>query len=124
MTDRLLDACDMALLIKKSVLTLKRDVNRCPDSLPPRTIRPGSKKLLWRQSDFDKWIASLPTASEATKRGPGRPPICQQIADKKRQDDTSSATNDETLQHEVKPRGKGGRPRKAVKANQIAAGRG
>lgn len=101
MTDRLLDANDMALLIKKSVLTIKRDVNRCPESLPPRTIRPGSKILLWRQSDFDRWIASLPTASEAKKRGPGRPPICQQIADQKCLDTAHKA--------------KGGRPRKVAR---------
>lgn len=117
LSDRLLNASDIALLIKKSVLTIRKDVHRRPDTLPPRTILPGdARSLVWRQSDYEKWIASLPTALEKveeTKRGPGRPPICQQMADQKRQDVDLTASR--VLHEEEKPKAKGGRPRKIVR---------
>lgn len=123
LSDRLLNASDIALLIKKSVLTIRKDVHRRPDTLPPRTILPGdARSLVWRQSDYEKWIASLPTASKATeetKRGPGRPPIYQQIADQKRQE--TEPTAGVVLPKEERQRSKGGRPRKA---DQHAARRG
>jgi len=123
-SDRFLNARDLALLLKKTVETIRHDVHRRPDTLPPRTILPGDARgLVWRQSDFEKWIASLLTVNEKEveeKRGPGRPQICKQVAVQKRQSDTSSATSSGTLQDEEKPKNKGGRPRKA---DQIAAGR-
>lgn len=121
-SDRFLNVNDLALLIKKTAETIRHDVHRRPETLPPRTILPGdARSLVWRQSDYDKWMASLSTVEvEEKKRGPGRPQICRQVAVQKRQDDTSSATNDEALQHELKQRNKGGRPRKA----EQLAGRG
>lgn len=117
MSDRLLNVSDIALLVKKSVLTIRKDVHRRPDTLPPRAILPGDARALrWRQSDYEKWIAALPTASEFAeeeKRGPGRPQLCKQIADQKRQDVDLTASR--VLHEEEKHKAKGGRPRKIVR---------
>lgn len=88
MSDRLLDSKEIAALINKSVLTLRKDVHRRPGTLPPRTVLPGdARALVWRQSDVDAWFASLTTAPAQTevKRGPGRHPVYLQNAEYKSQ---------------------------------------
>jgi predicted DNA-binding transcriptional regulator AlpA len=67
--------------LHKSVTSIRSDVTRNPRSLPPICRLPGTKRLLWRESDVDKWLAdyvvvsapglpvSSPASTGATKRG-------------------------------------------------------
>lgn len=57
MTDRLLTPKELAELLRLSPETVKADARRRPETLPPRFRRPGSNRLLWRQSDVDTWLA-------------------------------------------------------------------
>lgn len=92
MSDCLLGPKEIAVLVKKSVLTLRKDVHRRPDTLPPRTILPGDARALrWRQSDVDAWFAGLTTVPvDEVRRGPGRPPICLQNSTEKPQQKENS----------------------------------
>jgi predicted DNA-binding transcriptional regulator AlpA len=38
------------------VPTIKNDLYRKPASLPPRIVMPGSKKLVWLESDVMNWL--------------------------------------------------------------------
>ncbi len=51
-----LTAEDLAPLLGRAVSTIKTDVRRRPQSLPPRLRIPGSKKLLWLEADVTAWI--------------------------------------------------------------------
>lgn len=51
-----LTAEDLAPLLNRSVSTIKSDVRRRPQSLPPRLKIPGSKKLLWLETDVTAWF--------------------------------------------------------------------
>lgn len=53
---RTLTVEDLAPLLHRSVETLRRDVNRRPESLPPRLRIPGSKRLLWLEQDVAEWL--------------------------------------------------------------------
>ncbi|MFB6261697.1 MAG: hypothetical protein ABEK42_13735, partial [Thiohalorhabdaceae bacterium] len=50
-------------------------LHRNPESLPPRTIIPGSRLLRWRPEDVDRWLAAnvADTTNGKKRRGPGRP---------------------------------------------------
>ena len=41
----------LALLIHRAVSTIKVDLRRRPESLPPRLLIPGSTKMLWLETD-------------------------------------------------------------------------
>lgn len=90
--DRLIGPVELAARVCKSVLTVRKDVHRRPDTLPPRTILPGdARSLRWRESDVDAWLASLTTVqAPVIKRGPGRPPICLQVKAKERHQEDSA----------------------------------
>lgn len=70
------NASELGKLIGRSTLTVRADVHRRPDSLPPRIITPGSNRLLWRVVDVRQWMQSLAdleserqrAAAEAAKR--------------------------------------------------------
>ena len=80
----LLDVAQLALVLRKTVASIRSDVSRNPMSLPPICRLPGSRRLLWRTEDVDSWLAgcveyrpqvSIPTtflASNEPKRR-GRP---------------------------------------------------
>lgn len=62
----------LAPLLRRTVSTIKIDVSRRPESLPPRLKIPGSGKLLWLESDVLTWLLSCRTAVDAApaaKRG-------------------------------------------------------
>lgn len=50
---------DLAPLLGRAVSTIKADVRRRPESLPPRLLIPGSKQLLWLEQDVVEWIQKL-----------------------------------------------------------------
>jgi hypothetical protein len=54
--DALLDLEDMALILNKTVITIRSDSSRAPHRLPPRVMLPSSKKLLWRRETVLSWL--------------------------------------------------------------------
>ncbi len=55
---------DLAPLLGRAVSTIKTDVRRRPDSLPPRLRIPGSNRVLWLEEDVRKWIDRCRTAGK------------------------------------------------------------
>ncbi len=53
---RTLGVEDLAPILHRSVATIKSDIYRRPDTLPPRISIPGSTKLLWLETDVIRWI--------------------------------------------------------------------
>ncbi len=47
---------DLAPLLGRAVSTIKTDVRRRPNTLPPRLRIPGSNRVLWLEEDVVKWI--------------------------------------------------------------------
>lgn len=56
---KLLNSSDLAKLLHKTKRTVEVDVTRRPESLPPRLRMPGSRKVLWLESDVHKWLDGL-----------------------------------------------------------------
>ena len=63
----LLDAQDLADLIKCSKETIITTLSRSPEKLPPKLAGFPLRGPRWRQSDVDEWIDSL--AVEPVRRG-------------------------------------------------------
>ena len=53
---KLLDVTDLARLLHKAKRTVEVDVTRRPEALPPRLKIPGSRKVLWLESDVFAWL--------------------------------------------------------------------
>lgn len=53
---QLIGPAALAALLNKSEATIRSDVHRAPDRLPPRTKLPGSNRLFWRKSTVESWI--------------------------------------------------------------------
>ncbi|MFW0757190.1 DNA-binding protein [Pseudomonas sp. GL-B-12] len=87
----LLTVDDLSDCIHKSVTSIRSDVTRNPLSLPPICRLPGTKRLLWRAEDVERWLADhvsgFATAGTATdeaiKAKSGRPTKAQQIKKQK-----------------------------------------
>lgn len=47
---------ELSVIIHRPVPSIKSDLSRKPESLPPRVVMPGSKKLLWIESDVFQWL--------------------------------------------------------------------
>lgn len=43
--------------LQKTVASIRSDVSRNPMSLPPICRLPGTKRLLWRVEDVERWLA-------------------------------------------------------------------
>lgn len=52
----LLDIVDLARILRRSVNTVRSDVTRRPETLPPRVRVPGGRKVLWRAQDVAAWL--------------------------------------------------------------------
>ncbi|MEN1487355.1 DNA-binding protein, partial [Pseudomonas aeruginosa] len=52
----LLTVADLAAYLHKSVTSIRSDVSRNPRPLPPICRLPGTKRLLWRVEDVEKWL--------------------------------------------------------------------
>lgn len=61
---------DLAPLLGRAVNTIKTDVRRRPETLPPRLRIPGSNRLLWLEQDVIEWIHSC----RVTTYRSGKPP--------------------------------------------------
>jgi len=53
---KMLHAEDLAPLLGRAVSTIKTDVRRRPETLPPRFRIPGSNRVMWLESDVLEWI--------------------------------------------------------------------
>lgn len=53
---------ELAPIIGRAASTIRADVNRRPETLPPRLKIPGSSKLLWLEKDVDEWLEKCRTA--------------------------------------------------------------
>jgi len=60
----------LAPLLHRAVSTIRVDARRKPDSLPPRWMPPGTRKLLWIEEDVIAWMNAL---RPQVKRKIGRP---------------------------------------------------
>ena len=58
-TLKTLTVSDLAALLGRSVATLKSDVSRRPETLPPRLVVPGTKAVMWLEADVQVWLESL-----------------------------------------------------------------
>lgn len=56
MADELIGVDQLAPLLGMKVSTVKADVSRRPQVLPPRVVFPGSRRVLWLRSVVDKWV--------------------------------------------------------------------
>lgn len=52
----LLNPTQLAEILHKSESTIRSDVHRAPERLPPRVIMPNGKKLLWLRSSVEAWL--------------------------------------------------------------------
>ena len=56
-TQRLLTLNDLALMLGRATDTIKKDMRRNPDAVPPRLVLPSTRQLRWRACDVDAWLA-------------------------------------------------------------------
>ena len=52
----LLNIGELAALLGRSAETIKRDIRRNPEAVPPRLNLPGTRMLRWRESDVQTWL--------------------------------------------------------------------
>ncbi len=85
--DRLLCVEDLATILQLSTRTIYLKQSSNPALLPPRTLLPGSRLLLWHPDDVRAWIrrysqaemadqdpaGQVPFPDSEKKRGRGRP---------------------------------------------------
>ena len=55
-TPALLNLQALAHLLGRSPETIRRDLRRNPDAVPPRTLIPGTRLLRWREADVAAWL--------------------------------------------------------------------
>lgn len=54
---QLLTLDELAAILERSPETIRKDIRRNPDAVPPRLQLPGTRLLRWRASDVDAWLA-------------------------------------------------------------------
>jgi predicted DNA-binding transcriptional regulator AlpA len=73
-TQDLLTVDDLAALLHRAPATIVTARTRCPHTLPPACKVPGTRRVLWRRSDVDAWLArhvSPPLTSPSSVTSPG-----------------------------------------------------
>lgn len=85
----LLTVEQLSQYLHKSVASIRSDASRNPQSLPPICRLPGTKRLLWRIEDVERWLAehvqgiSIAVAAsdpEQHRSHRGRPTKAEQLA--------------------------------------------
>lgn len=66
-------------LLRRKIVTIKADAYRKPESLPPRLLIPGSKKLLWIESDVLDWLKSCREKKDGPVAKGGRPSTLERV---------------------------------------------
>lgn len=68
-SQQLLTLEDLARMLGRSPDTIKKDMRRNPDAVPPRLVLPHTRLLRWRQCDVEAWLASHAKRSSANLKG-------------------------------------------------------
>lgn len=79
---------ELATYLRKSVASIRSDATRNPKSLPPICRLPGTKRLLWRREDVERWVADHVEGPPASarfvvgeqRRRRGRPTKAEEVA--------------------------------------------
>ena len=66
---QLLTLDDLAQLLGRSPDTIKKDMRRNPDAVPPRLVLPQTRLLRWRASDVELWLAQYVQTSASSTGG-------------------------------------------------------
>lgn len=53
---KLLGINELSAVLHRSPKTVRSDVTRRPETLPPRVRVPGGRKVLWRAQDVAAWL--------------------------------------------------------------------
>ena len=53
---QLLDLDELAQMLRRSPETIKKDLKRNPEAVPPRLMLPHTRLLRWRAVDVDAWL--------------------------------------------------------------------
>lgn len=64
----LLDLKALACLLGRSPETIRRDLRRNPDAVPPRLQLPGTRLLRWREADVARWLDQHAVGASGTAR--------------------------------------------------------
>ncbi|PUV69517.1 hypothetical protein DDK19_04155 [Pseudomonas aeruginosa] len=92
---------ELAQFLQKSVTSIRSDVSRNPQSLPPICRLPGTRRLLWRVEDVERWLAEHVESAQSSARvvpGPlrntklGRPTKAEQLERKRLQHEPTSVS--------------------------------
>jgi predicted DNA-binding transcriptional regulator AlpA len=65
----LLDLQALARLLGHSPHTIRRDLRRNPDAVPPRLQLPGTRLLRWREADVLPWLDQFASRSREQQGG-------------------------------------------------------
>jgi predicted DNA-binding transcriptional regulator AlpA len=65
----LLDLQALAHVLGRSPSTIRRDMRRNPDAVPPRMQLPGTRLLRWREADVVAWLDLHVGCSSAARNG-------------------------------------------------------
>lgn len=65
----LLTIVDVARLLGRSPKTLKSDLRRNPQAVPPRIHMPGTRLLRWREADVEAWLSTHVSPEVQSKGG-------------------------------------------------------
>jgi predicted DNA-binding transcriptional regulator AlpA len=55
--NRLIDLQELASLLGRSTKTIRNDLQRRPEAVPPRLLLPSTRLLRWRLVDVTAWLA-------------------------------------------------------------------
>lgn len=58
---------ELATILQRAIATVKTDVTRRPDTLPPRLEIPGTRTPLWLVTDVKEWLERHRTAPRVHK---------------------------------------------------------
>lgn len=61
----LLTLNELAALLRRRPETIRKDLRRNPDAVPPRLNLPGTRLLRWRACDVQNWLAAHVDLGEA-----------------------------------------------------------
>jgi predicted DNA-binding transcriptional regulator AlpA len=68
----LLDLSALSRLLGRSPETVRRDLRRNPDAVPPRVQVPGTRLLRWREADVQAWLERHVAFCPDSKQGGAR----------------------------------------------------
>lgn len=63
---QLLTLDELAQMLGRSPDTIKKDMRRNPDAVPPRLVLPHTRLLRWRLCDVDAWLEQFVQVVAAT----------------------------------------------------------